>query len=69
MRTGDVEDVDVKGAACECLLEMAASEGKKGAGQYFTPHPIIEAICRGMKPDPRGQLVPKTPPTRWRLDF
>ena len=26
-------DVDVKGAAFEGLLEMAASEGKKGAGQ------------------------------------
>ena len=30
-------DVDVKGAAFEGLLEKAASEGKKGAGQYFTP--------------------------------
>ena len=36
-------DVDVKGAAFEGLLEKAASEGKKGAGQYFTPrvaHPV-----------------------------
>ncbi len=30
-------DVDVKAAAFEGLLEKAASEGKKGAGQYFTP--------------------------------
>ena len=30
-------DVAVKGAAFEGLLEKAASEGKKGAGQYFTP--------------------------------
>ena len=30
-------DVDVKAAAYEGLLEKAASEGKKGAGQYFTP--------------------------------
>jgi hypothetical protein len=29
--------VDVKAAAFEGLLEKAASEGKKGAGQYFTP--------------------------------
>ena len=28
-------DVDVKGAAFEGLLEKAASEGKKGAGQYL----------------------------------
>jgi type I restriction enzyme M protein len=47
-------DVDVKGAAFEGLLEKAASEGKKGAGQYFTPRKVIEAICRVMKPDPRG---------------
>ena len=47
-------DVDVKGAAFEGLLEKAASEGKKGAGQYFTPRKVIESICRVMKPDPRG---------------
>jgi type I restriction enzyme M protein len=48
-------DVDVKGAAFEGLLEKAASEGKKGAGQYFTPRPLIKTICRVMKPDPRGK--------------
>ena len=48
-------DVDVKGAAFEGLLEKAASEGKKGAGLYFTPRPLIQTICHVMKPDPRGQ--------------
>ena len=48
-------DVDVKGAVFEGLLEKAASEGKKGAGQYFTPRPLIQSICRVMKPDPRGK--------------
>ena len=48
-------DVDVKGAAFEGLLEKAASEGKKGAGQYFTPRPLIQSICRVMKPDPRSK--------------
>jgi len=48
-------DLDVKGAAFEGLLEKAASEGKKGAGQYFTPRPLIQAIVRVMKPDPRGR--------------
>jgi type I restriction enzyme M protein len=48
-------DVDVKGQAFEGLLERAASEGKKGAGQYFTPRPLIQSICRVMKPDPRGK--------------
>ncbi len=46
-------DVDVKGAAFEGLLEKAASEGKKGAGQYFTPRPLIRSIVEVMKPDPR----------------
>lgn len=46
-------DVDVKGAAFEGLLEKAASEGKKGAGQYFTPRILIKSIVRVMKPDPR----------------
>lgn len=46
-------DVDVKGAAFEGLLEKAASEGKKGAGQYFTPRVLIQSIIRVMKPDPR----------------
>ena len=48
-------DVDVKGAAFEGLLEKAASEGKKGAGQYFTPRPLINSIVEVMKPDPRGK--------------
>jgi type I restriction enzyme M protein len=47
-------DVDVKGAAFEGLLEKAASEGKKGAGQYFTPRILIQSIVRVMKPDPRA---------------
>lgn len=45
--------VDVKAAAFEGLLEKAASEGKKGAGQYFTPRILIDAIVRCVKPDPR----------------
>src|SRR5438876_8049460 len=47
-------DVDVKAQAFEGLLEKAASEGKKGAGQYFTPRVLIQSIVRCMKPDPRA---------------
>lgn len=43
---------DVLGAMFEGLLEKAANESKKGAGQYFTPRPLIEAIVKVMKPDP-----------------
>jgi type I restriction enzyme M protein len=46
--------IDIKAAAFEGLLEKAASEGKKGAGQYFTPRLLIKAIVRCMKPDPRA---------------
>jgi type I restriction enzyme M protein len=45
--------IDVKAAAYEGLLEKAASEGKKGAGQFFTPRVLIESIVRCTKPDPR----------------
>jgi type I restriction enzyme M protein len=47
-------DTDVKAAAFEGLLEKAASEGKKGAGQYFTPRPLIQSMVRCIKPDPRA---------------
>ncbi len=46
-------DVDVKGAAFEGLLEKSAAEGKKGAGQYFTPRVLISSIVNVMQPDPR----------------
>lgn len=46
--------MDVKTAAYEGLLEKAASEGKKGAGQYFTPRVLIQSIVRCMQPDPRS---------------
>jgi type I restriction enzyme M protein len=46
-------DTDIKAAAFEGLLEKAASEGKKGAGQYFTPRLLIQSVVRCMKPDPR----------------
>jgi type I restriction enzyme M protein len=50
-------DVDIKAEAFEGLLEKAASEGKKGAGQYFTPRLLIQAIVRCVKPDPRTHSV------------
>ncbi len=45
--------VDIKAAAYEGLLEKAASEGKKGAGQYFTPRVLIQSVVRCIQPDPR----------------
>ncbi|MGY6662471.1 MAG: type I restriction-modification system subunit M [Glycocaulis sp.] len=42
--------VDVKGEIYEGLLERNASEVKSGAGQYFTPRPVIEAIVKCVDP-------------------
>jgi type I restriction enzyme M protein len=43
---------DIKGDAYEGLLEKNARDTKSGAGQYFTPRPLIDAIvtCVGPKP-------------------
>ncbi|MCC5865694.1 MAG: SAM-dependent DNA methyltransferase [Wenzhouxiangella sp.] len=43
-------DVDVKGEIYEGLLERNASEVKSGAGQYFTPRPVIETIVKCVSP-------------------
>jgi len=40
----------------EGLLERNASERKSGAGQYFTPRPLIDAIVHLMRPAP-GEII------------
>lgn len=40
----------------EGLLEKNAAEKKSGAGQYFTPRPLIDCMIRLMKPQP-GEVV------------
>jgi type I restriction enzyme M protein len=40
----------------EGLLEKNAAEKKSGAGQYFTPRPLIDCIVRLVKPEP-GEVV------------
>ncbi len=50
------QDVDVKGDAYEGLLEKNAADVKGGAGQYFTPRPLIKAIVDVMRPAP-GQTI------------
>lgn len=42
--------VDVKGAIYEGLLEKNAAEVKSGAGQYFTPRPLIDAMVKVVNP-------------------
>jgi len=45
-------DIDVKGEIYEGLLEKNAEDVKSGAGQYFTPRPLIRAIVDVMLPGP-----------------
>jgi len=45
-------EADVKGDAYEGLLEKNAADVKGGAGQYFTPRPLINAIVEVMNPLP-----------------
>ena len=42
--------VDIKGDAYEGLLQKGASDVKSGAGQYFTPRPLIEAMVDCVQP-------------------
>ena len=47
---------DVKGDAYESLLERNAQDVKTGAGQYFTPRPLIQAIVDVMRPQPNSTI-------------
>ena len=49
-------DADVKGDAYEGLLEKNAQDAKGGAGQYFTPRPLIRAIVEVIRPRP-GETI------------
>ena len=44
--------VDVKGIIYEELLARSAQESARGAGQYFTPRPVIQALCEVTQPTP-----------------
>src|SRR4051812_17332956 len=50
-------DVDVKGDAYEGLLEKNAEDVKSGAGQYFTPRPLIRAVVEVMRPVPGMRIA------------
>lgn len=47
---------DVKGDAYEGLLEKNAQDTKSGAGQYFTPRPLIAAMVAVVNPQP-GETI------------
>ena len=43
---------DIKGTIYEGLLQKNAEDTKSGAGQYFTPRPLIKAMVTVMRPEP-----------------
>ncbi|PWD99599.1 class I SAM-dependent DNA methyltransferase [Marinilabilia rubra] len=43
---------DIKGRIYEGLLEKNAEDTKSGAGQYFTPRPLIKTMVKCMQPAP-----------------
>lgn len=45
-------DTDTKGDLYEGLLQKNAEDTKSGAGQYFTPRPLIEAMVACVQPEP-----------------
>lgn len=47
---------DLKGDAYEGLLEKNARDTKSGAGQYFTPRPVVDTIVECVRPKP-GEIV------------
>ncbi len=52
-RTG----TDIKGDAYEALLERGAEDVKSGAGQYFTPRPLIAAMVDCVQPHPDDTIM------------
>ena len=53
---------DVKGDSYEGLLEKNAQDTKSGAGQYFTPRVLIDAIVEVMRPQPGTAIIPPRAP-------
>ena len=48
---------DVKGEIYEGLLQKNAEDVKSGAGQYFTPRPLIRAMVRCLRPEPKKTIA------------
>jgi type I restriction enzyme M protein len=49
-------DLDVKGEVYEGLLARNADDVRGGAGQYFTPRPVVRSIVEVMRPEPMMQI-------------
>jgi type I restriction enzyme M protein len=50
-------DTDTKGDLYEGLLQKNAEDTKSGAGQYFTPRPLIQAVVACVRPLPMKTIA------------
>jgi type I restriction enzyme M protein len=50
-------DADTKGDLYEGLLQKNAEDTKSGAGQYFTPRALIEAMVACVRPEPMKTIA------------
>ncbi len=50
-------DTDTKGDLYEGLLQKNAEDTKSGAGQYFTPRPLIQAMVECVRPEPMKTIA------------
>jgi type I restriction enzyme M protein len=48
---------DIKGQIYEGLLEKNAEDTKSGAGQYFTPRPLIKTMVACIRPEPMKTIA------------
>src|SRR5690606_38042743 len=48
---------DLKGKIYEGLLEKNAEDTKSGAGQYFTPRALIQAMVACIQPAPKKTII------------
>lgn len=48
---------DVKGEIYEGLLQKNAEDIKSGAGQYFTPRPLVRAMVECLRPEPKKTIA------------
>ena len=48
---------DLKGKIYEGLLEKNAEDTKSGAGQYFTPRALIQAMVACVQPAPQKTII------------
>ena len=60
---------DVKGEIYEGLLQKNAEDVKSGAGQYFTPRALIQAMVECIRPEPMKTIADIKTPTLIQFNY